>query len=324
MFGFNKSSIDWFNSFLSERSQVVNIGSVISKPVQLNLGSPQGSILSPTIFLILLADIELYCPGATLCSYADDTSCTVAVNKIEELQEECESQASKLLEYMAINRLACNDDKTHILVIKQGQNSTEEITFKIGESEIKESPDEKLLGAWIKNDLSWSSHLKKLQDELSYRLFKLRRIEQILPKSLLKKVADGIFCSVLRYELAIFCPIRTLENDPNPTCIEGIKVIYHDVLRLLCNSKRSNHRPIESMLEQLGWLSLNQLSAEIRLFEVWKGLNKENYCMNELFEKAESNRGITRSAGLNKLKTVFRSKIRENSFAYPSVQLWSV
>ena len=118
--------------FLSERSQVVNIGSVISKPVQLNLGSPQGSILSPTIFLILLADIELYCPGATLCSYADDTSCTVAVNKIEELQEECESQASKLLEYMAINRLACNDDKTHILVIKQGQNSTEEIPFKIG------------------------------------------------------------------------------------------------------------------------------------------------------------------------------------------------
>ena len=77
------------------------------------------------------------------------------------------------------------------------------------------------------------------------------------------------------------------------------------------------------MLEQLGWLSLNQLSAEIRLFEVWKGLNKENYCMNELFEKAESNRGITRSAGLNKLKTVFRSKIRENSFAYPSVQLWN-
>ena len=56
---------------------------------------------------------------------------------------------------------------------------------------------------------------------------------------------------------------------------------------------------------------------------MWKGLNKENYCINELFEKAESNHGITRSAGLNKLKTVFKSKIRENSFAYPSVQLWN-
>ena len=54
--------------------------------------------------------------------------------------------------------------------------------------------------------------------------------------------------------------------------------------------------------------------------EVWKGLNKENYCMNELFQ---SNYGNTRSAGLNKLKTVFKSKIRENSFAYLSVQLWN-
>ena len=45
--------------------------------------------------------------------------------------------------------------------------------------------------------------------------------------------------------------------------------------------------------------------------------------MNELFEKADSNTGITRSAGLNRLKTVFKSKLRENSFVYPSVQLWN-
>ena len=117
VFGFDKKSISWFNSYLSERTQVVNIGSAISEPVELNLGSPQGSILSPSIFLILLSDIELYCPGATLCSYADDTTCTVAVKNIEDLKNECEKQVNKLLKYMAVNRLACNDDKTHILVI---------------------------------------------------------------------------------------------------------------------------------------------------------------------------------------------------------------
>ena len=77
------------------------------------------------------------------------------------------------------------------------------------------------------------------------------------------------------------------------------------------------------MLEQIGWLSINQMSSEIRLLEVWKGLNQDNYCLNELFEKSESNTGITRSAGLNKLKTVFKSKLRDNSFVYPSVQLWN-
>ena len=77
------------------------------------------------------------------------------------------------------------------------------------------------------------------------------------------------------------------------------------------------------MLTQLGWLSINQLASEIRLLEVWKGLNQENYCLNQLFEKSESNNGITRWAGLNKLKTGFKSKIRENSFVYSSVQLWN-
>ena len=56
---------------------------------------------------------------------------------------------------------------------------------------------------------------------------------------------------------------------------------------------------------------------------MWKGLNQENYCMNEIFEKAESNVGKTRNAGKNKLKNVFKTKIRENSFAYPSVKLWN-
>ena len=77
------------------------------------------------------------------------------------------------------------------------------------------------------------------------------------------------------------------------------------------------------MLDKLEWLSLNQMSSEIRLIEVWKGLNVDNYCMNDIFEKAESNQGRTRSAGLNKLKNCFKTKIRENSFAYPSIQLWN-
>ena len=211
----------------------------------------------------------------------------------------------------------------HIITIKQGQGGSEKLTFRIGEATIEETTSEKLLGAWINNDLSWNQHLKKLENELHFRLFKLRRIEQVMPKSLLKRVADGIFCSVLRYELAIFCPIRIQENDPNPTCIEGVKVLFHDVMRLLCNSRRDSHTSIESMLKKLGWLSLNQMACEIRLIEVWKALNLESHCLNKIFKMAATNEGNTRSAGSNKLKSHFKSKIRENSFAYPSVQLWN-
>ena len=94
-------------------------------------------------------------------------------------------------------------------------------------------------------------------------------------------------------------------------------------MRFLCNTRRSKHTSIESMLEKLGWLSVNQLSCEIRLIEVWKALNQENHCHNNLFEKTITNQGITRSAGLNRLKIGFKSKLRENSFSFPSTQVWN-
>ena len=60
-----------------------------------------------------------------------------------------------------------------------------------------------------------------------------------------------------------------------------------------------------------------------KVTEVWKALNQQNHCLRNLFELTESNQGNTRSAGLNKLKISFKTTIRENSFSYPSIQLWN-
>ena len=67
---------------------------------------------------------------------------------------------------------------------------SEQQAFTIGDTVVKESNEEKLLGVWVSNDLNWSKHIDELED-------KLRRLEQSIPKSLLKKVADGIFNSIL-------------------------------------------------------------------------------------------------------------------------------
>ena len=150
------------------------------------------------------------------------------------------------------------------MVMKHGREDTE-LSFQIGQHQIEESTKEKLLGLVVSNKLDWSDHITKLEKELRFRLFTLRRMEQVVPRSLMKKIADGIFCSVLRYGLGIFCPVRMNETEPNSTSIEGIKVIFHDLLRLLCSEKRTNHTSIESMLEKLNWLPVNQLAAEVRL-----------------------------------------------------------
>ena len=62
------------------------------------------------------------------------------------------------------------------------------------------------------------------------------------------------------------------------------------------------------MLEKLGWLSINQLSCEIRLIEAWKALNHENHCLQGLFEKAHTDKGITEVLALTSLRAVSKLK----------------
>ena len=105
-YGFDKTSVKWFDSYLSDRKQRVMIGSSISDSITMNVGSPQGAILSPTVFIILISDIELYCPEAKLCGYADDTTVSVADKNLDAVKDKCESAVNKLLVYMAINKLS--------------------------------------------------------------------------------------------------------------------------------------------------------------------------------------------------------------------------
>jgi len=70
--------IDWVSSFLSERTcTLVFQGSPnLSSPV--SVGTPQGSPISPLLFLLYVAPLHMSIPRGLMVSYVDDFSITVA------------------------------------------------------------------------------------------------------------------------------------------------------------------------------------------------------------------------------------------------------
>ena len=86
--GASTSGIKWFNSYLTNRYQVVRIHSSVSDPLPVECCVPQGSILGPLLFSIYLNNLpEVPRQRSTEC-YVDDTKLFVSLN-LHDSQTDC-------------------------------------------------------------------------------------------------------------------------------------------------------------------------------------------------------------------------------------------
>ena len=75
--GLSQDVSKWFQSYLSDRQQLVDVSGTLSSHANISCGVPQGSILGPLLFLIYVNDMS----GAVcnkLLLYADDSAILVA------------------------------------------------------------------------------------------------------------------------------------------------------------------------------------------------------------------------------------------------------
>ena len=71
-YNFSEDTIKWFNSYLTNRRQIVKVNGIYSSEVEVKCGVPQGSKISNTLFTIYINDIVKVVECDVLM-YADDT-----------------------------------------------------------------------------------------------------------------------------------------------------------------------------------------------------------------------------------------------------------
>ena len=70
--------VDWVSSFLTERTCTLVFQGSPNTPTPVSVGTPQGSPISPLLFLIYVAPLHITIPKGLMVSYVDDFSVTVA------------------------------------------------------------------------------------------------------------------------------------------------------------------------------------------------------------------------------------------------------
>ena len=71
-YGISGKPLELLSNYLFHRSQVVQYANIISNPTSVNRGVPQGSILGPLLFLLVINDFQDYLSHSRVIKYADD------------------------------------------------------------------------------------------------------------------------------------------------------------------------------------------------------------------------------------------------------------
>merc|ERR1739846_15980 len=212
LYGFSQLAIKWMESYLSNRKQIVEISGKRSSEQEIDIGTPQGSRLSPLLFIILMADLDLWTDNSTLSNFADDTQSIVVRDNRKNLLETAASEANNVINFFKSNGLVNNADKAAVLYNAKGKS--EMITVEnVGGEDLVSTYSEKLLGLHINADFGWSTHVDQLSIELKKRIGLLRRIRKRVPKEKIVIIAEAIFNSIIRYGAAVYLkPIYDKED----------------------------------------------------------------------------------------------------------------
>ena len=112
---------------------------------------------------------------------------------------------------------------------------------------------------------------------LNKRLYTIKRLANHIPRNKLKKVADSLWTSKLRYGLQLCAKVRLREEESTDGNMKMVQIAQNKMLRILDNSSIKDRRSKKDMLTRFDMLSVNQTAAQIKLTEAWKSLNVEDY-----------------------------------------------
>ena len=174
LYGLTTDTLNLIKSFLSDCHQVVSVKNKQSEVKPVVFGVPQGSVLEPLLFSIYINDLPLHISGR--CDMlADDTTIHTSGRDIPSIVATFQSCVLDIIEWTHINHMSLNPSKTNYMILTMRQKrqilSLPPVQLLVGNKQLHEVSEHKLLGVIIDNNLTWGPHIRHLCKSLAKRVY---------------------------------------------------------------------------------------------------------------------------------------------------------
>ena len=143
-YGIRHKAHKMLSSYLSSRTQKVNIRNTYSAYKDITMGVPQVSILGPILFIIYINDLPNLSANMTCLSYADDTAIIFKNKNCNHLQRSVNALLHRISDWFHANFT------THLTEFK--------LDVKIDNVPVEEKDSLKYLGMFIDKSLKLSKN----------------------------------------------------------------------------------------------------------------------------------------------------------------------
>ena len=236
----------FIDNFLRRRFIRVRVGTALSDPVEVPQGTPQGSVLSCTCFLIAMHSIAADLPPDVRASlYVDDFTVYFSGSSTRIVERRIQLALARLEEWCGESGLQFSSEKTvamHICRVRGCPRTAHNLTL-FG-SRIRAVSEHKYLGLFVDEKLNWKKHIEYL------RTSSLKTLS--LFRHLTSKSWGADMQSLIRLYIMLLKPKLDYGCEVYSTCSKtsSLDPVQNEVIRIASGAFRSS--PIPSLLAVSG------------------------------------------------------------------------
>jgi hypothetical protein len=222
----------WLQSYLSGRTFTVRIQGEESTQYTLDVGVPQGSVLGPSLFSVLVGDLPNSNSTNTFVQYADDVNIIIPFNTINphDINTRIQRQLEEVQTWCTKNFQNLNIEKSKLLLITRKGTSNLAVTMPIQPTKVL-----KILGVHLNDTLQWDDHIAATAKRACQRLHILRTLKEHVSSEELHSIYLAVISSIFDY----CCPAFIKLPDKLNKRIQRIekrahRIIYGDNVKCNC------------------------------------------------------------------------------------------